>query len=333
MPNKHHYRLNAFLGAATLCCGIFVLSITMLAQRNVVEGDNLQGLLLPSSKRGEAPWKTISEEQIAYGYTVPKNTHAILKFPKSFIRINRNTVFGEAGTKIRYWGYCFAETAEETGLSALPGTFFMSEAENDAIIAEEREKMRLAVKRGTLTEANLNLHASNNRRIRSEKDEFYPGEVCYIMTQEPLAIGLDPDNDLANNRIERKYKTLPDARDSDGDGVIDGFEIHRLGTMPLVRDTDGDGLIDGMEDKNRNGKTDFGETSPLNGDSDADELCDGYCRVDKGRSVAGEDLNLNGVVDDDETDPLKRDTDGDGVFDEQEFFLCQLQGKLGGNCN
>jgi hypothetical protein len=333
MPNKTHKHMNMILGATTLVTSLTTLFLTAVAQNVISVPTAVQGIVLQSSKRGEAPWKTINEEQIAYGYTIPKNTHSIIKLPKSFIELPSTTLFGQTDEEVRYWGYCFAETAAETSLSALPGTFFMSDAEEQSILDEEREKMRLAVSKGRLTDKNLNLLAKNSARVRNEKLVFKPGDVCYVMSKEPIPIGLDPDKDFANNRIERQHKTNPNLRDTDGDGILDGIEIHRLRTLPLVRDTDGDGLIDGMEDKNRNGVIEQGETSPLNLDSDADGLCDGHCRVDKGRSVAGEDLNLNGLVDEGETSPLLRDTDGDGILDEQEFFLCQLKGKLGGDCN
>ncbi|HOQ90191.1 MAG TPA: hypothetical protein PLX03_08640, partial [Candidatus Hydrogenedentes bacterium] len=40
-------------------------------------------------------------------------------------------------------------------------------------------------------------------------------------------------------------------------------------------DTDGDGVPDGLEDRNRNGITDAGETDPLRKDSDGDGIPDG----------------------------------------------------------
>lgn len=208
----------------------------------------------------------------------------------------------------------------------MPGKFFMSELEQDTVAAQMRSAARnRVINGGSMREADLNMVTSTSGRIKHEKDVFYPGETCYIMSNMPLPIGLDTDGDTANNRVERTYKTDPLVRDTDGDGVIDGFEIFGLKTQPLIRDTDGDGLIDGMEDKNRNGRLEEGETNPLDKDSDGDRLCDGFCK-DSRDDVTFEDKNLNGIVDEGETDPLKKDTDGDGVLDEQEFFLCQLRG-------
>ncbi len=125
-------------------------------------------------------------------------------------------------------------------------------------------------------------------------------------------------------------------------------------TDPSNPDTDNDGIPDGVEDASKDGWTDgdgkimpfnadraqyatarpaggdwpnntidswetWTETSPTKGDSDGDNLLDGY----------GEDKNFNGYIDGDtnknrqhdsgekwsETDPLKSDTDGDGLPD------------------
>ncbi len=43
-----------------------------------------------------------------------------------------------------------------------------------------------------------------------------------------------------------------------------------------VKDTDNDGIIDENEDKNHNGVVDYGETSPINSDTDSDGMPDGW---------------------------------------------------------
>ena len=90
-------------------------------------------------------------------------------------------------------------------------------------------------------------------------------------------------------------KLLP--LDADGDGLYDWIET-RLGTNPRQRDTDRDGLSDGFEDMNHNGLHEpyLGETNPLRWDSDFDGLSDSV-------EVAN---HLN---------PLHWDTDGDGIGD------------------
>lgn len=50
-------------------------------------------------------------------------------------------------------------------------------------------------------------------------------------------------------------------RDSDQDGLSDRLE-RRTGTDPMARDTDRDGVADGVEDRNRDGVVDAGESDP-----------------------------------------------------------------------
>jgi hypothetical protein len=77
-----------------------------------------------------------------------------------------------------------------------------------------------------------------------------------------------------------------------------------LEDAPGQRDLDGDGISDWMEDRDRNGFRDPGETDWMNPDTDGDGIPDG-----------AEDFNLNGVLDAGETSPLIYDTDGDGIWD------------------
>lgn len=76
------------------------------------------------------------------------------------------------------------------------------------------------------------------------------------------------------------------------------------GTDSDYQDMDSDALPDNVEDANRNGTVDPGETDYLAPDTDRDGIPDGM-----------EDANLNGRVDDGETSPLNLDTDGDGIAD------------------
>jgi hypothetical protein len=99
-------------------------------------------------------------------------------------------------------------------------------------------------------------------------------------------------------------------QDSDGDGVPDATEV-AYGTDKNNPDSDGDGLVDGVEDRNKNGQFELGETNPRKKDSDCDGLQDGPNQS----SFKGEDLNANGVLNAGETNPANRDTDGDGLSD------------------
>jgi hypothetical protein len=98
--------------------------------------------------------------------------------------------------------------------------------------------------------------------------------------------------------------------DTDLDGIPNSVET-ATGTNPAVADSDQDGLNDGVEDKNKNGQVDTGETNPRRRDSDCDALIDGPTNG----AVRGEDLDASGAVNGAETDPTKNDTDGDGITD------------------
>jgi len=65
------------------------------------------------------------------------------------------------------------------------------------------------------------------------------------------------------------------SEDCDGDEVSDADEIASGCMDPFDRDTDNDGLDDGVEDANKNGVVDGGETDPCNPDSDGDGFGDG----------------------------------------------------------
>ena len=87
-----------------------------------------------------------------------------------------------------------------------------------------------------------------------------------------------------------------------------GSHLVRIAPIPLDTDTDAGGLLDIVEDSNRNGVVDPGETDPSDPDSDDDGALDGQ-----------EDINGNGIVDAGEADPLNYDSDGDGLTDGYEI--------------
>ena len=290
----------------------------------------LEARLIPATQRGETKWKTMTEQMILSGATVPADMNVIIKIPPSIETINRETLLGNRGEDVRYWGYCFPaeyKTFKTMPGRGLPGRVFLSEKERAVRRAEELERIRKGFRLPTSLQENvLNETTDNRGRIRHQIEMFSGGMSCYLMTAVPLPIGIDPDEDDANNMVENIHGIDPNNPDTDGDGLSDGIELFVSGTNPSQRDTDSDGLIDGIEDADHDGILDPGETDPLIQDSDHDGLCDGMCRVGKtGSEVRGEDMNLNGITDDGETSPLKSDSDGDSILDEQEFYNCLLQ--------
>lgn len=137
----------------------------------------------------------------------------------------------------------------------------------------------------------------------------------------PFTVVRDPDGDGLSNEEERLSGTASNHPDSDGDGLLDGFEVRhslapldardgradpdqdglhngdeqRIGTDPQNADTDNDGLADGAEQS--------AQTDPLNADTDGDGLTD------------NEEIHVH------HTDPFNPDTDGDGVSDAGEVAL------------
>ncbi|MBN2362490.1 MAG: hypothetical protein JXR83_23760 [Deltaproteobacteria bacterium] len=153
---------------------------------------------------------------------------------------------------------------------------------------------------------------------------------------------VDTDCDGVSDLDERNAGLNPRKKDTDGDLILDGVELGRTTNLdpstctnftaaatpanPTAADnidSDGDGINDGVEDANRNGRLDSGETDPNNPDSDGDQICDGPPRAIPNVCSGGEDLNANGHVDPGETDPrvpgsADVDSDSDGLSDNLE---------------
>ncbi|MEQ8765949.1 MAG: hypothetical protein RL885_18670 [Planctomycetota bacterium] len=117
------------------------------------------------------------------------------------------------------------------------------------------------------------------------------------------------------------------ARDTDGDGLLDGFERF-YGTDPLDPDTDADRLSDGEEyNAHQSGSC----LDPLDPDVDGDGLFDGD-ELALGTDPCLSDTDGDLLTDGDEiaigTDPLAADTDADGLTDGEEVG----QGEDGMSC-
>ncbi len=122
-------------------------------------------------------------------------------------------------------------------------------------------------------------------------------------------LAADTDGDGLIDGWEAMWGTDPLDPNSDGDGWNDYEEVILYGTNPNDPDTDGDGRIDGIGNELAIDSDFDGAINAADFDSDNDGLTDGQ-----------EDFNENGVVDAGETDPTLYDTDGDGFSDGYEVY-------------
>jgi hypothetical protein len=72
-------------------------------------------------------------------------------------------------------------------------------------------------------------------------------ETEFLPTTDDLESGEDYDEDGLNDEDEYEAGSNPTVKDTDGDGLWDGPEVHTYLTDPASFDTDGDGLSDGWE--------------------------------------------------------------------------------------
>lgn len=271
---------------------------------------------------------------IMSGATIPADTNVIIEIPETTGPIARRVLFGTRDPDIRYWGYCLPENYDQAKAiqsDELPGKVFLSEGERKARDNAYKQKLsdHFSVPEN-LTEEDLNqLRKQPAGKIEHQLEIFEPGSICYVMSQVSLALGIDRDDDEANEQVEHEHGTNPLVADTDGDGILDGREILYLKTSPLRRDTDGDGLIDGIEDVNQNGRIEATETNPLQWDTDRDGLPDGLMKMGNGRNtrLLGEDKNLSGTVDEGESDPRKWSTFSNGISDGERYYQCILEGR------
>jgi hypothetical protein len=328
-------RTQNILSRGILAVGI--LAITTVGILLALKYTTISAFLL--APKPQPPWFVLSEQQVDSGATIPAGTNVIFHLPFDFTTIDREVLFGQKGKTTRYWGYCFPQNYDPNVVSTrvgFPGQMFLSEKEQaDRAAAALKNQPQFSLQNPPTTQPQV-AHQQDRivSTIRNQINVFKPGMLCYIMTESSLAIGLDPDGDGLNDKLEAELNTDPQNPDTDGDGIKDGVEF-MTGTSPTLRDTDGDGIIDGIEDKNQNGRVDPGETDPRTADTDRDGLCDGMCRMrlSNGQQLySGEDRNLNGIVDNGETDPLKVDSESglsgdDGYNDYQRFLKCILDGQ------
>ena len=181
--------------------------------------------------------------------------------------------------------------------------------------------------------------ASDGAELAAGTDPFSPGDD---------RTSTDSDSDFLPDNDEFALGTDPFNPDSDGDRVLDGFEV---GTCdPLTLDTDGDTLRDSVEraqdsicdqpDSDHDGLADNEEVGPTLPDQDDDGLIDGVEERVYHSFSGVQDSDIDGLGDGDEvtlhrTDPISADTDCDGIKDGQEVSngTDPLHGPNGSTCS
>lgn len=139
---------------------------------------------------------------------------------------------------------------------------------------------------------------------------------------------IDSDGDGLSNLLEKDYGTDPNNRDTDFDGLPDGWIDGWSGA-----NKNGEKDLGEFEDRDLDGRKDYGEwndgagpgeTHPNNQDTDDDRLIDGL-EIKFGTDPLDWDSDDDGLSDWEEvqhlTDPNNDDTDDDGITDYDEIYL------------
>jgi hypothetical protein len=166
------------------------------------------------------------------------------------------------------------------------------------------------------------------------RDIYAPNILAYASTLLKVDTDLDGLDDYDEVIIGTDYQNP----DSDGDGLLDGFEVsygfdpliageqsldpdtdgltnieeQQYGTDPFAGDTDGDGLSDSDE-------VNTYQSDPVSADGDADGISDAD-EISFGTDALSSDTDADGLNDYEElfthnSDPLNPDSDGDGMSD------------------
>jgi len=131
----------------------------------------------------------------------------------------------------------------------------------------------------------------------------------------------DTDGDMLDDQTEEFYGVDKWNKDSDFDGLEDGFEVLSCRTKPNSNDTDSDGFGDGWELEHGLDPT----QNNMNDDEDNDGLTN-FEEVTLGTDMFLNDTDFDNLLDGDEvyvyfTNPLLNDTDFDALFDYDEIFV------------
>jgi len=138
----------------------------------------------------------------------------------------------------------------------------------------------------------------------------------------------DTDLDALPDLFESEIGTSPSIADTDGDNLLDGYEVLTLGSDPLNMYSFDTVLTDAQYDSDNDGLNNLEEfvrgTDAHRKDSDADGLLDGEEVSIYSTNPALKDTDSDGLYDNDEIvlnlNPLVADTDGDGISDNAEKF-------------
>jgi len=159
-------------------------------------------------------------------------------------------------------------------------------------------------------------------------------KVTDLLDGTPIAVVEDLDRDGILDLVavlqdsdeivwyEQRNESDPLNPDTDGDGLLDGFEV-TYGLAPLDSDQEGNLVPDGEEDPDLDGLDHLGEQAagshPFVADSDGDGLLDGAEVSVHGSDPANVDSDGDGLADGAEvaagTDVDDPDSDGDGLLD------------------
>ncbi|WP_276302612.1 hypothetical protein [Halorussus lipolyticus] len=147
----------------------------------------------------------------------------------------------------------------------------------------------------------------------------------------------DLDNDGETVYEAYRFGLDPLANDTDGDRLLDGFELQFQGINPANNDTDNDSVSDAAEDLDNDTLSNLREqnasTNPVRADTDLDGLNDSE-ELANGTDSLAPDTDSDGLTDPDEyevgTDPTVADTDGDGVLDGNETFSTETKNETVG---
>lgn len=119
-------------------------------------------------------------------------------------------------------------------------------------------------------------------RVSPDGNVSYSNFVTFTLNEEGNYefVDIDSDDDGLSDLDELDIESDRLNSDSDGDGLLDGYEFFTTDTDPLIPDTDDNGILDGDEDfdiDNLSNKQEFVyQTNPYNCDTDEDSFPDDY---------------------------------------------------------